>query len=137
MKRTSFAIYDADGVRLWYSWDNYWNEQTQSFVIKDYDFDLTRGTYYICFSKSYGYTGRYTFNLKFTSAEESFDEGGNGTNNLLQNANAITLGKTYKGQIALNDEQDFYRFTLPSSGRVTLNGTSYMRRTSLAIYDAD
>ena len=124
-------------MRLWYSWDNYWNEQTESFTIKNWEFDLTKGTYYICFSKSYSYLGNYSFNLSFTSAGESFAESGNGTNNLLQNANAISLGKRYYGQVALNDEKDFYRFNVSNACELTLRATAYMKYIYYKIYDAD
>ena len=39
-------------------------------------------------------------------------------------ANSIVLNRSYKGQLAKNDDRDFYKLTLSSSRKVTLTSTS-------------
>lgn len=75
--------------------------------------DLTKGTYYFVVERDGSYTGNYSFKLDFNSAGESFTETGSGSNNTMSSANTINVNNKYNGQIAKNDEKDFYRFTLP------------------------
>ena len=74
--------------------------------------------------------------MSFTSASESFKETGWGSNNKIDNANSISLNTTYYGQIAINDEFDYYKFTLSSSGSVTLDFKSDIEYTGLYIYNS-
>ena len=96
--------------------------------------DLTSGTYYFAVGP-YDGTGSYNFKLSFTSANENFKETTNGINNKLATASSISTGTTYYGQIASNDDKDFYKFTLSSSGRINLRITAYIFWTHLYIYD--
>lgn len=75
--------------------------------------DLTKGSYYFLVDGSGHDSGSYNFTLNFTSAGESFTETGYGNNNTMATADAVSLGTTYKGQLAENDHADYYRFTLP------------------------
>ena len=104
----------------------------------DYDVHLTAGSYYLCVERySDGYAGNYDFRLDFTSAGESFPETAGGSNNSLASAETVSLGKDYKGQLALNDELDYYKFNMTSSGKVSLTGTVYMMKyVDLTIFDA-
>lgn len=74
--------------------------------------------------------------LAFASAGESFAETGNGNNNTIAAANSISIGTTYKGQIAKNDAKDFYKFTISSSGKITLTSTASMSSVYYRIYDS-
>ncbi|MDO5120115.1 MAG: hypothetical protein Q4D48_08510, partial [Coriobacteriales bacterium] len=82
--------------------------------------DLRAGTYFIRFASTQGY-GKYEFTATFTAANESFAD--TGANDDVSGANTISVGKTYRGQIAANGngEPDWYKFTIPASGLVTLN----------------
>lgn len=115
---THVCILDSSGEELW-------NESTYSFsgdgtsTIND-ALDLTKGTYYFLFDTNRD-SGTYNFTLNFTSAGETFTETENGNNNTMATADAVSLGTTYKGQIAENDHADYYRFTLPSSGKLDVH----------------
>ncbi len=79
--------------------------------------DLTKGTYYLCLSDG---EGDYTMQMSFTDAGESFGETGRGTNNSLFDADNISLNRIYKGQMACNDLLDFYKFTLSSASKISI-----------------
>ncbi len=128
-----YIIYNSSGEEIW-STDPYWNSTTNLITV-DETIDLTSGTYYIGIVKRWGCTGNYSFQLNFTSAGESFKEVGNGSNNALANANSISRDKTYKGQIAVNDEKDFYRFSF-GGGSLILDATAHMKYIYYIIYDA-
>ena len=103
---------------------------------KSVDIDLTQGTYYFSAIKNERNTGNYRFSISFTPANESFSETGTGTNNTLQTANSISLSNLYRGQIALNDDKDFYKFSISSSGRITLELNSYMKYIRYDVYNS-
>lgn len=89
----------------------------------EYSWNLTRGTYYISIDRcGDGGTGTYSFTLGHKSANESFVEDQGGSNNNSDDANQIALNKTYKGQLALNDEEDWYKFTVPKKETVKVIG---------------
>ena len=116
-----WRIYDDFGTKL----DSRgWNidslSQRGSF---EYSRNLTKGTYYISIDRDvWGTTGAYSFTLGHKSANESFVEDQGGSNNNSDDANQIALNKTYKGQIALNDEEDWYKFTVPKKETVKVIG---------------
>lgn len=134
MEDISYKIYDSMGNELWATYPT-WNSTTEQISTDRY-VDLTKGTYYFIVQKRYGATGNYSFKLAFTSANESFTETENGSNNTLSSANAITLNKTYRGQIADNDEKDFYRFTLNASTRIRVSAVAGMEYIEYRIYDS-
>ncbi|HIY01761.1 MAG TPA: hypothetical protein IAA26_07965 [Candidatus Blautia faecipullorum] len=131
--KVEYALYDASGKSMW---NNFYtaNSSGQSSIEKT--FDLTSGTYYLGIQQSSNKTGSYDFEISFSSADETFAETGNGNNNTIAEADDISLGNTYKGQIAYNDEKDFYKFTLTSSGRITLSSTAVISKICYRIYDS-
>ena len=132
----SLRIYNDTTDELWSS--SYYGDSATGQMNKNLALDLTKGTYYICIKRtsvSNGYTGNYTLKTAFTSAKESFTETGYGTNNTYQTANTISLNKAYVGQLAHNDKYDWYRFTLPSSGRISLNLTSKIDAMYVRLYN--
>ncbi len=135
MERIYYYIYDSTGKELWSDYQ-LWNSTTGMSSEKKV-LDLTRGTYYFSVSShSSNYTGDYNFNIAFSSAEESFPETGNGTNNSMASANSIGLNTSYNGQIAENDNEDFYKFTINSSGRVTISANAGIDFIYYEIYDS-
>ena len=50
-------------------------------------------------------------------------------------ARNISLGQTYNGQIAVNDTVDYYKFTVPATGKYIQKATAYMNRADYYIYD--
>lgn len=115
-------VYDASGNERWSA--TYWRDSVTGRADFSENLDLTAGTYYIAFTNRGNY-GKFNFSTSFTSAGESFPEGQNGTDNVPETANKAQGGKTYKGQVALNDDKDFYKFEATGSGTVTVQGTSY------------
>ena len=138
MKCIYYTIYDANGNEIWY--DNpYWDDSTNQISYSE-NLDLTSGTYYLCverYSDYYTYMGNYNFKLSFISANESFKEVNGGSNNSLNTANSISTNVAYNGQLAKNDEKDFYKFTLSTSGRVKFTSTAYMKYVYYTIYDVN
>ena len=116
-----WRIYDDFGSRLDYETDSIDNlSQRGTF---DNFWYLTKGTYYVSIDRyGYGTTGAYTFTLTHKSANESLVEDQGGSNNNSDDANQIALNKTYKGQLALNDEEDWYKFTVPKKETVKVIG---------------
>ena len=99
-------------------WRQYPNEGKTS-----YEIDLIKGTYTLHIKGRYNsnsYTGHFSFSTDFTSAGESFSE----PNNRISEASKAVFGQRVYGQLACNDQQDLYRYDLPSAGRVTLTFNS-------------
>ena len=130
-----YYLYDSNGKTLW-SNNISWNSTTKISNVSE-AFDLTKGTYYFVVSKDGSSTGSYFFKTDFASAGESFTEVGNGSDNEMASANAITLNTKYNGQIATNDSVDFYKFVLPSSGRINLIASAEIAWITYYIYNAN
>ena len=133
MKWVYFYIYDQNGRQI-YDDNLKWDSASEQGLL-DVTYDLTSGTYYVGIVKDGSYAGNYKLGTSFISANQSFEEGIWGSNNSLTNANKIELNKTYNGQIAYNDEKDFYKFTLNKSEKINLKLISYMRWVYCYIYD--
>lgn len=135
MEGVELYIYDANAEELWDE-RYYWNS-TSEVITLDEEKYLASGTYYLCFSKLGEYYGNYNFNINFTSSNESFKERNGGSNNSLTSADVVSVdGTKYNAQIALNDEKDFWKFTLNQSGCVKFDATFYnMRRVAIVLYD--
>lgn len=119
-----FYLYDESGKELRKELPS-WNSTSQLITI-DYTNYLTAGTYYFAVGRYYERYGDYNFKIEFTSTGESFPEINGGSNNKMNSASKIeTTGKMYTGQIALNDDRDFYTFSLAKSGAVNLKATFY------------
>ena len=133
------TIYDVNGESCWshyYIWDNVLE------VLKlNRNIDLTSGTYYLEFKRDGDYyttsTGKYNFTMTFEDSGESFTETTWGTNNSVSTASAITLNKTYTGQIAENDLKDIYKFTVKKAGTFNLRVTGYLQESKYHLYDSN
>ena len=132
-------IYDPD-VNEVSNWpiNDYWNG-TAGKSSMSRDIDLNKGTYYLCMEKRYSnHTGPYNFSLSFTTSDETFPETWSGSDNTVDMAQAVSFGTTYKAQIsAWWDNADWYKFTMPSSGRVHLGAALYFRYGYVKIYNSD
>lgn len=133
--RTNYHIYDSKGNCVWESTWQYWNEVSEQYNMDTY-IDLTSGVYYFCVEQSSG-SGDYNFKLSFSSSGESFKEVTGGINNSMAKASKISTDKAYKGQLAQNDDKDFYRFSLANSGSMRIRLTAYIYKTNYHIYDAN
>lgn len=135
MKWIYCYLYDADGKTLRDS-NPQWNSNTE-IITEEWSIDLTSGTYYLAYVKDGDRVGSYNFRMSFASANETYKEYGQGTDNSLAASHSISLGSTYKGQIANNDEKDFYMFSLPTSGSVKLSSTAYMQWLYYKLFNED
>lgn len=124
MREMYLYLYDSEANELWHM-NPSWNSTSEVITLNDTTY-LTSGTYYLCIGKYGDYYGKYSFKLDFTSSGESFRETNGGTNNTIDVASAITTnGSLYSGQLAYNDEKDFYKFNLSGSGKVNFSATFY------------
>ncbi len=133
--KTDYYLYDANGNKVWSKTWQYWNDVTELYTMNE-NVDLTKGTYYFSVCKNSG-TGDYNFKITAKSAGESFSETGFGTNNSIMTSNTIGFSKNYKGQIAVNDDKDIYKFTLDSSSRIDINLKAGIHKTDYYLYDAN
>lgn len=135
MEWVYWHIYDESGNEL-YSRNPQWNSTTEDITV-DTDLYLTAGIYYFVVSRDGENYGKYNFTLEFASAEESFRETNGGTNNSIRDASSIKLDTSYKGQIALNDEKDFYSFNLSTAKSLSINVTAGAEYVYVVLYDVD
>lgn len=116
---------DASGERVW--GNKYPNEGSTVYTI-----DVTKGTYYLVMEKYRSATGNYNYMATFSSAGESFAE----PNNTVTYASIPAFGSTIKGQLAVNDNVDIYKYTFSSTKKLTLQYRSNIAKTKLYITDA-
>lgn len=90
---------------------------------------LNAGTYYIKLTNMYE-SVMYSFTTTFEDAQESFPESQYNPNDILSQAQTISIDQYYRGQIGFDDEQDFYIFTVPFSGNVTFKHYNYTENQS-------
>ncbi len=133
--RTNYYLYDANGNTVWKRESQYCNNLTNLYALNE-DIDLTKGTYYFAVCKNSG-TGSYNFKITVTSANESFSETQDGTNNAVATASTIGFSTKYYGQIAVNDATDIYKFALNSSSKININLEASIYRTNYYLYDAN
>lgn len=137
-----YSVRNENGEVVWGDKSALWNVSSKTAAY-DWNFRLTKGTYYILLknryqdsidhtNKDYGRDkGTYRFTLYFRSAGESFTETGYGTNNSIMTADSIQVNKGYKGQIAENDTADYFRFKLDEKDTVKL-AYSFISDTTIA-----
>ena len=137
MRCSDYYIYDSTGKEVASSTYNEWNSVTELYSSID-KYDLTKGTYYYCVKKYISnVTGSFNFNMKFESADESFSEQQDGSDNSMALANSIDLTKQYRGQLACNDKKDFYKFKLDSTCKLRIEYKAYIRCSNFYIYDVN
>jgi len=102
--------------------------------------DLSAGTYYLKIKRaSYGKFGTYKFKLAFTKAKVSFSEAQYGSHNAVSTAGAISMGKTYYGQVSASDYVNYYKFYVGANrtiGIVTSEKSSRLANCNFNICDA-
>lgn len=138
MKFYTIRIYDFNGDEVWYTDSNKWNESLK-YIKKTHTADLTAGSYYLRVTGEYYYfgwrdsdsTGTFLIGTSFVSAEETVME----PNNEFSQAAVLNVNGTTNGQIASNDREDIFKFTLQEPGRLTIDVTSYMKYYSMKLFD--
>ena len=137
MQYYCIKLFDSDGEEIWYTDYNEWTS-TVGYRSDSYDLYLEKGTYYMQINgyregRSYKSTGKYVCNTSFVSSGVSFE----GDDNDFKTAKEISWGKTYTGQISVNDDFDNYIFNVPKDQTIAINITSYIEYYGLTIFDAD
>ena len=133
---SNYYLYGSNKNEIWKKTAQYWDENNNIMNINE-DIYLNSGTYYFLVDKYSDYEGTYTFSTTVTSAEETFSELENGSNNDFDEASNITLGNEIKGQISVNDGKDYYKFTLDKTGKVELKINAMIEGSSYFLYDSD
>lgn len=104
-----------------------------------YSYDLAAGDYYLEFEQTglsaKHVTGNYCFVIGFTSANETFT-GDNNTINQVYAGDGVVLTKKVKGQLALNDDCDYYKVNIPKAGKYVIYVNSKVSEVSVVIYDS-
>lgn len=62
-----------------------------------------------------------SFLITSDTVGESFTESQDSDNNSQETANDIALNKKYKGVLCQNDDVDYYKFSIPADGKVTMD----------------
>lgn len=114
-------IYDASQTKIYSCKTRY-----KSFSL--YAIYLTGGDYYMmleCYDNT-----TFSFVANMDSVGESFTETQDSNNDMASDASAISLKKKYKGVLAQNDDIDYFKFQVPSAGKLTFNMTNSVSDTA-------
>lgn len=104
-------IYDSSMEEL--SWDSYQgNKMTQTTD----PFGIPAGTYYIKVHEGVYYSS-LTYNIKINYAESATWE--TEVNDSYSQADGIAVNQTYYGALQTNEDDDWYRFTVPKAGKIS------------------
>lgn len=95
---------------------------------------LNPGDYYFSVISA-GQEGNFSFVINQEPTYETAVETQNGSNNTLKEASAIYVGGTVTGFIAANDSADYYKFSIPSEGKLTFGISGKFERMLTKIFD--
>ncbi|WP_409296752.1 DVUA0089 family protein [Peribacillus sp. SCS-26] len=125
-------LYDSEQNKVWSTQSIYTGKPEDPKRWTTYE-DLEAGTYYIKLSQYSDYTGSYSLKVNYQAAGNNEIEPNNGS----ERAQPLTLNKqTVNGFISWNDDADYYKITVPKSGRLYINLSSYMNEVYLDLYDS-
>ncbi len=130
MPRVQFWILDKNGAQIAYTGYNPNVGDSKTQIVTD----LVPGTYYLQINDlpistsrtSPYYRGVYTFTPKFKPSGETYTYK-NDSIKQVKSKDALTLCKTVKGQLALNDEADYFKIYIPKTGNYNLTVTADSR----------
>ncbi len=137
MRPFTLVLYKADKTEV-----NKWvtTRSTAGDVV--YSQALDAGTYYLkvtgegVLGALGASTGAYDFRMTFTAETKGQSATDADKNNELKYAKEIKTDTTSAGKILNDDENDFYKFTINTSGSVSLKFTSKMEYYSIYLLDA-
>lgn len=115
----SIKIFDASQTEI-YSTTGCYSFSTNSIY-------LTGGNYYMVLSEDAN--EMFSFAINMDSAGESFIETQDSNNDMASDASSISLKQKYKGVLAQNDDIDYFKFQVPSAGKITFNMTNSVSDT--------
>ncbi len=133
MQNLWYNLYDANGTQI-YVKHMRWNAKNGVGFFTA-DLALLPGSYYLTAAKDRS-TGPYAFRLSFKSTAVTFPETAKSQNNSTESASRISLGKTVRGLIALNNEADYYRFKLSTGKKIRIQAAAYMKYISYKIINS-
>lgn len=142
------ALYEGGTDYYVYENENWWNSALQE-VTNTHSFYLEGGTWYIQItgtkyfqdenSKDYydgdyyvDYTGDYTCGVTFKKSTLTETE----LNDTYQTADALSFGKTMKGQLSWRNSVDYYKFNVSKPGKVNLTATAWIGEYHIELYDS-
>ncbi len=137
MRPFTLVLYKADKSEV-----NKWvtTRSTAGDVV--YSQALDAGTYYLkvtgegVLGALGASTGAYDFRMTFTAETKGQSQTDADKNNELKYAKEIKTDTTSAGKILNDDENDFYKFTINTSGSVSLKFTSKMEYYSIYLLNA-
>ena len=135
LSAVTYRIYDMYSDEVWSETVDA-NASTGKSSVSE-TIDLTAGDYYLVVERVSTYAGTYFFKFGFAASTEDDWESYTYQNNDMDSAEWIELNTTIKGQLAQNDEADFYEFYLDSPGRLTIKATGEMFEFESYIYDSN
>ena len=102
-----------------------------------YEYELAAGNYVITLNNNYSSGNiNFSFTTTFTKAKESYT-GDNNSVNVVRKSDALPFGTRVYGHLAQNDEEDWYKIKLTSSGKLTIALHTAIKNVNLEIRDAD
>ena len=107
------TLYDADHTKIWSDRILYNDDYSYSVCI-------TGGTYYVEAEAN----ASYRMTIVYNTLSESFKETQDKNNDMTGTASKIALKKKYKGVLAVNDEIDYYKFSVPAKGKINFSTTN-------------
>lgn len=112
-----------------------WGQYVINSGVFSGNLDLESGTYHIRLYKTdVGYTGSYSLNTGYTPAENNETEPNNSTSQATQiNLNTQTI----KGFFSWNDNEDYYKLSLPKDGDISVNIDSSIESAYLDLLDSN
>lgn len=136
IQELSYFIYNDEGSCLTTK-NAAWNQTTEMINLNSFE-DLVEGDYYIEIRKRSNYTGEYAFTLIPSNAGESFKESQSSNDNTLKLANDIAETTLYTGQLALNDDRDWYKISVGNNAKLIIDfNSSTMSAVNLVVYDVN
>ena len=109
------TIYDDSQTEI-YSTSDGWYSFSRNNIY------LTGGNYYMVVT--FHTETSFSFVANMDSVGESFTETQDSNNDMASDASSISLKKKYKGVLAQNDDIDYFKFQVPSAGKITFNMTN-------------
>lgn len=116
------VLYDNEYKKINDYWAYY--DRNRHCAYKKVNYDLCAGTYYIKLNYLDKNTA-YSFKLNYQKVDETFPESQNSRNDILAQAKAISLNQKIYGMIGDEENQDFYIFDMPFSGKLTITHYNY------------
>ena len=133
MRYLWYNLYDSNGTLL-YTKHAVWDSRSgASFFTAE--LALRAGTYVLAPVKDRS-TGAYAFRLACKKTPVTFTETAGHENGSLETAVRIAPGQTIRGLIALNNDKDYYRFTVSGSVKARVQAAAYTKYISYTILNS-